>query len=621
MALPRESSFLPTIKCSLCGGQVEISMMGEHLCPGPGGEPSPPLESRSRFDDELSHPNYAQYSNSPPASDTDPASGLYMSRGQLTPVSQTGSRNNSPDGRLNKSPTNRYFPPSPTQSQPNSSYGGFGHSRKPSEEPGYAKQGGGGGFFDRINALARGPFETSTTSTTRSPTRANAFPARKDSLERWDGPPVEELSRTAAASRPDTSYSNLSGGGNPPPPPAKSPSNGQFNDGARKPMGPDRTRKPPPRTSLLGGRSHGMSPSVDLAAEFGVGNPYHTPSDSSSSGFSTFSELSNSTAQTSPARSFASRDKDMDDLRDSMEKMRSRDPAVQSPRRGASPARQPGSGYGMMRGNDPAVQYGMRDRGQDYQQLPSTVYNGPSLPVEPPRRNYGDEYPPAGRRRPEASSRGGSQDQTRSRGNCKSCGLGITGKSISSADGRLTGKYHKACFVCMTCREPFSSAEFYVLGDRPYCEQHYHKLNGSLCGGCGRGIEGQYVEDEARVKYHVGCFRCLDCGRSLSEGYFEVDGRAYCERDALRRTQPAPSSAAYGYGMADRDGYPPYDSRGMRSAPRGYGASGGSVRSDRRGGSGSSRGPPPPEGRYRNGNGSVRARPQMNKRMTRFGRI
>ena len=32
MALPRESAFLPTIKCSTCGRQIEISMMGDHVC-------------------------------------------------------------------------------------------------------------------------------------------------------------------------------------------------------------------------------------------------------------------------------------------------------------------------------------------------------------------------------------------------------------------------------------------------------------------------------------------------------------------------------------------------------------------------------------------------------------
>lgn len=36
MAMPRESAFLPTIKCSQCSEQVEISMMGEHICGGAG---------------------------------------------------------------------------------------------------------------------------------------------------------------------------------------------------------------------------------------------------------------------------------------------------------------------------------------------------------------------------------------------------------------------------------------------------------------------------------------------------------------------------------------------------------------------------------------------------------
>lgn len=41
MATMRESTFLPTIKCSSCGQQVEISMMGEHVCGGPPAERKP----------------------------------------------------------------------------------------------------------------------------------------------------------------------------------------------------------------------------------------------------------------------------------------------------------------------------------------------------------------------------------------------------------------------------------------------------------------------------------------------------------------------------------------------------------------------------------------------------
>lgn len=137
----------------------------------------------------------------------------------------------------------------------------------------------------------------------------------------------------------------------------------------------------------------------------------------------------------------------------------------------------------------------------------------------------------------------------RSRGNCKACGELITGKSISSADGRLTGRYHKACFVCTTCSEPFSSSTFYVLNDQPYCERHYHKLNGSLCGMCNNGIEGQYLEDESMQKYHVGCFRCGDCGEVLREGYFEVNGKAFCERDAWKRVIQPPAAQPRGYGV------------------------------------------------------------------------
>lgn len=94
------------------------------------------------------------------------------------------------------------------------------------------------------------------------------------------------------------------------------------------------------------------------------------------------------------------------------------------------------------------------------------------------------------------------------KGNCRGCGELITGKSVSSADGRLTGRYHKRCFVCKTCRQPFQTADFYVLNNYPYCERHYHQLNDSLCRACDRGIEGQYLATESKQKFHPQCFTC-----------------------------------------------------------------------------------------------------------------
>ncbi|KAH0559784.1 hypothetical protein GP486_003700 [Trichoglossum hirsutum] len=102
----------------------------------------------------------------------------------------------------------------------------------------------------------------------------------------------------------------------------------------------------------------------------------------------------------------------------------------------------------------------------------------------------------------EVNNRSPNRRPATAKGNCRGCGELIKGKSVSSADGRLTGRYHKRCFVCKTCREPFETATFYVLQNNPFCERHYHQLNNSLCHACDQGIEGQYLETERKQKYH-----------------------------------------------------------------------------------------------------------------------
>ncbi|KAL9585987.1 MAG: hypothetical protein Q9212_001206 [Teloschistes hypoglaucus] len=119
------------------------------------------------------------------------------------------------------------------------------------------------------------------------------------------------------------------------------------------------------------------------------------------------------------------------------------------------------------------------------------------------------------------------------KGKCRGCGELIKGKSVSSADGRLTGRYHRSCFTCKTCREPFQTADFYVLDNHPFCARHYHELNGSLCKCCDRGIEGQYLETELKQKFHPYCFTCQDCHKILRDDYFEVNGKTYCEQHAF----------------------------------------------------------------------------------------
>lgn len=186
------------------------------------------------------------------------------------------------------------------------------------------------------------------------------------------------------------------------------------------------------------------------------------------------------------------------------------------------------------------------------QARPPIARNPPSIPQNAPR-------PPLERR----PTVGGKAI-------CRGCSLVIEGKSVKAADGRLTGRWHKACFVCKTCEEPFTTADFYVINNHPYCEQHYHEKNGSVCHGCHRGIEGQYLETSSvgpagRVarKYHRRCFVCVDCRAVLSDDYFEISGRIYCERHALAAMRgPA---RAMGPG---RPGLHPHGASGLRAERR-----------------------------------------------------
>jgi len=139
------------------------------------------------------------------------------------------------------------------------------------------------------------------------------------------------------------------------------------------------------------------------------------------------------------------------------------------------------------------------------------------------------------------SSKDMIQTSVPNKGTCRGCSqLILAGqKSVSSADGQLSGRYHKECFVCQACKTSFPTAEFYVHNDHPYCAHHYHELENSLCATCGKGIEGLYMETanvagRGKEKHHPECLKCTTCTIRLDHDYFELSGKVYCERDAFR---------------------------------------------------------------------------------------
>ncbi|KAI1176590.1 hypothetical protein F4777DRAFT_587837 [Nemania sp. FL0916] len=637
--LSRQSAIMPTIKCSSCGNQVEISMMGDHVCGGSGdstaSEPVPPMPDLlggafSSFKQNV----FDKFTRAPPTVDTSAANRAFQD--QLTPLSaSTGSQAISPktpiNGRLGANlPNDDYFSPNIASSPRRpGGYGGF--SAEPESEEGEAAYGTSPNkpnILTRMNSIAPGPFEVGRTRLAASPASSrNAFPrtlSRDETADMSDdtsqlGTSIDRPGTAASGSSlasgsmtlPKMPRKNGYGGFGPPQKdgddtglqpltlgkrsetfpgqlirpgedelqaegPVRAPSapglrpdmssRPSHSMGDRPIMTSDRkhrpsygikdtSRPPPPRTSLIRPptRDGSQNLSINLASEFGTGNPYHSPSisqSSSNSGYSQESQTSHPSSNTSPAQSVASRselrrpshnagmDAIMDDLQNSIN-------GLQPVSAAAGPALIPrGDSLKPVPSKpeqlqplrlEPAMPTG-RDTRLESPISPGSVANSDSLDATLP------DSP--GRMRSQTASTVNSSSHNRQpsrnprpRGNCKACQEPITGKSISSADGRLTGRYHKACFVCATCKQPFSSATFYVHEDRPYCEQHYHKLNGSLCGSCNRGIEGQYLEDEVPQKYHPGCFRCGDCGVVLRDGYFDVNGKSFCERDAWRRMQ------------------------------------------------------------------------------------
>ncbi|KAK2744807.1 hypothetical protein FQN57_004130 [Myotisia sp. PD_48] len=326
----------------------------------------------------------------------------------------------------------------------------------------------------------------------------------------------------------------------------------QYNDSALNPSQNSTATKLP---SHQADEKFSMS---NFARGLGMADPYHNTNDSTSSSSSAPSEAPS-------GGSFSSRPSETSSVsepKSAMSEKLSDHPIEHIPPPPPNPYH-----YDLDSPTDPLFQHGRlskppsrQGRRPDTQSPPPQPEPQPQLPPPPPSPSHTTDASTDKVQQPQVQKadpppRLGAPAKPR-RTRCRGCHEIITGKSVSCADGRLTGRYHKACFVCYTCQSPFQTADFYILDNNPYCAHHYHLLNGTLCCTCDKGIEGPCLETEEPLnppsegtklpnhqnneskqhnkKYHPDCFKCRTCRIVLTGDYFDWNGHIYCERDGRR---------------------------------------------------------------------------------------
>ncbi|EGW30425.1 uncharacterized protein SPAPADRAFT_52511 [Spathaspora passalidarum NRRL Y-27907] len=131
-------------------------------------------------------------------------------------------------------------------------------------------------------------------------------------------------------------------------------------------------------------------------------------------------------------------------------------------------------------------------------------------------------------------------------GPCRGCFFEIdphakgSNKAIFSTMGELSGQWHRKCFKCsfLNCDLHFTKhIPCYVLNDNPYCNQHYHMLNHTMCENCMEGIEGEAIQNETGQMWHLDCLRCTVCRDVINNDYYLIDGVIVCEADVGKVTK------------------------------------------------------------------------------------
>nr|XP_046248482.1 leupaxin [Scatophagus argus] len=137
--------------------------------------------------------------------------------------------------------------------------------------------------------------------------------------------------------------------------------------------------------------------------------------------------------------------------------------------------------------------------------------------------------------------------RTTTKGHCASCNKSIVGKMITA----LGEVWHPEHFVCMVCKEELSTTGFFERDGRPYCDRDYHQLFSPRCAYC-KGPITHNILTALDQTWHPEHFFCAHCGGLFgSEGFIEKDGKPYCNKDFYSLFAPKCS----GCGESVRENY------------------------------------------------------------------
>ena len=80
--------------------------------------------------------------------------------------------------------------------------------------------------------------------------------------------------------------------------------------------------------------------------------------------------------------------------------------------------------------------------------------------------------------------------------------------------------WHEDCLFCSECHTPLSNSCYYKEG-RLLCRGDYERRFGVKCGRCAQCLLPHDLVMRTRFSiYHIGCFVCTVCARTLNRGKF-----------------------------------------------------------------------------------------------------